>query len=126
MNKILKGLDHVTLKTNNLETITKFYVDILGFKIADWRPNFAFNGSWLCLGDKALVHIILTEQLITKGGTVDHIAFTGDSLEFTRDRLLKDNVHFIQKNTPDGKFTQIFLNDPDNNKIEVTFPSVLH
>ena len=121
MINLLNNLDHITIKTNNLANIKEFYINILGLEIATFRPNFKFNGVWLKLQGKAILHVIETKNIISLGSSIDHFAFSGISLEKTKNVLNKNKISFNIKTTPDNAITQIFLLDPDGNRIEITF-----
>ena len=50
-------LDHVNLRTTQLEAMIEWYVEFLDLKLGP-RPNFPFAGAWLYAGDIAIVHVI--------------------------------------------------------------------
>ena len=53
----LGRLDHVNVRTANLENMVSWYGRMLGMKSGD-RPNFPFPGAWMYVGDQAVVHLI--------------------------------------------------------------------
>ena len=121
MSFLLENIDHVTIKTNNLTSIKNFYVNVLGLKVSKSRPNFKFKGVWLKLKNRSIIHVIETPKIIHKGDSIDHFAFKGISIKDTKKTLNKHSIRFFEQKTPDNKNAQIFLTDPDNNKIEITF-----
>ncbi len=42
----LLDIQHVAIRTDDLEATNDFYTSVLGMTVAD-RPDFAFPGSWL-------------------------------------------------------------------------------
>ena len=58
MNDLLDSLDHVTIITKNLEETKNFYINILGMEIDNNRPPFNFDGAWLSLNKRPVVHIL--------------------------------------------------------------------
>ena len=65
MNKLLDSLDHITIITKNLKKTTDFYINILGMKLDNKRPPFNFDGAWLSLNNRAVVHIVVNNNHIT-------------------------------------------------------------
>ena len=56
------SLNHVSIRTSDLEACRRFYVDVLGLA-AGPRPDFPFPGVWLYAGpttawSNAVVHVI--------------------------------------------------------------------
>ena len=52
----INRLDHVNLRTMQLDTMIAWYVDVLGLQNGA-RPDFGFPGAWLYAGDAAVVHM---------------------------------------------------------------------
>ena len=52
----LQNLNHFLVLTRDLEATRDFYVDVLGLEDGD-RPPFAFDGHWIYLGDRAVIHV---------------------------------------------------------------------
>ena len=50
-------LDHVNIKTANLDAMVQWYCDILGMQNGE-RPPFPFPGAWLYAGKKPVVHLV--------------------------------------------------------------------
>ena len=53
-------LDHVNLRTHQLDTMIGWYQRVLGLRVGA-RPNFPFPGAWLYAGDTVVVHLIGVE-----------------------------------------------------------------
>ena len=53
----LKQLDHVNVRTANLDAMVSWYRDILGMQVGD-RPQFSFPGAWMYVGDQAVIHLV--------------------------------------------------------------------
>jgi len=72
-------LNHVTVRTDDLEGTRDFYHDMLGLK-AGPRP-LGFPGYWLYAGENPLVHLVPKSHGIGGGasqntGNFDHVAFS--------------------------------------------------
>lgn len=118
----LHSLDHVTVRTRDLEAALAFYTEVLGLEIADWRPPFSFDGAWMALGGRAIVHLVASRPADDPDGAVDHFAIAGAGApETAKTHLIAKNVTFDERVTPDGRFRQLFITDPDGVKIELVF-----
>ena len=51
------NLDHVNVRTSQLDAMIDWYSNILGLRQGD-RPNFPFPGAWMYAGDQAVVHLV--------------------------------------------------------------------
>ncbi len=69
-------LDHVTLRTADLDVTRTFLQDLLGLAVG-YRPNFGFPGYWLYHGDEPIVHLIPGDATSSGriGEMIDHVAF---------------------------------------------------
>jgi len=72
---MIKGLDHINIRTADLAATKAFFVDILGLSDG-WRPNVSRPGAWLYSGERALVHLSQADGPVTpsKGSSLDHFA----------------------------------------------------
>ena len=133
----LTNIDHYAIKTNKLEETKAFY-ELLGL-IKGPRPNFSFEGYWLYLGDVALVHLISDDDNRSSGvdqysgkmsegrqglrgsGSIDHIAFRAINAERLKTNLEEHNIFFRQREVPNMKLFQIFLEDPNKITVEINY-----
>ena len=133
----LTNIDHYAIKTNKLEETKAFY-ELLGL-IEGPRPNFSFEGYWLYLGDVALVHLISDDDNRSSGvdkysgkmskglqglrgsGSIDHIAFRAINAERLKTNLEQHNIFFRQREVPNMKLFQIFLEDPNKITVEINY-----
>jgi catechol 2,3-dioxygenase-like lactoylglutathione lyase family enzyme len=117
----LVWLDHVNIRTANLEQMIQFYVDVLGMEIGV-RPSFPFNGCWLYCGDRAAVHLV--ESPSTPAGLaprIEHFAFRAQDMLTFLDQLKKHGIPYRTATVPDLQLEQVHLSDPDGNHIEIAF-----
>ena len=123
MNNLLDSLDHVTVITNNLEKTKNFYINILGMQVDNNRPPFEFDGIWLTLNERAVVHVVVKnshEVEKNSAPTLDHIAFKANNINNIKKNLQKYSIPYEEKVTPDNKISQIFISDPNKIKIELS------
>jgi catechol 2,3-dioxygenase-like lactoylglutathione lyase family enzyme len=136
-------LNHFSIRTLDMETTRRFYVDVLGLTVGP-RPNFPFPGIWLYRGDhaevgNAVVHVIgmdandpaglksyLGERDVSSlsgSGSVDHIAFFADGLSAMLAHLKTLGVAARERTVPSIGLHQLFLDDPNGVVIELNYPN---
>lgn len=117
----LERLDHVNLRTANLEAMVDWYRDVLGMR-AGTRPPFPFPGAWLYVGDAPAVHLIgVAEAPAALDPKIEHFAFFASGLaKFLLD-LARQGVPFNTARVPGGGAFQVNVYDPDGNHIHVDF-----
>jgi catechol 2,3-dioxygenase-like lactoylglutathione lyase family enzyme len=115
-------LDHVTLRTGDLEGTREFLQNLLGLTVG-YRPPFGFPGYWLYEGDQPIVH------LIPGGGTpvgrsaeaIDHIGFRLDGYDEFRAGLDKKGTPYSTMDLPDLGERRLFVRTPGQILIELVF-----
>ena len=123
MSSFLDSLDHITVITKDLTKTKNFYVNILGMNIDYSRPPFKFDGIWLSLNNRAVVHVVVKKEHIIDENllpTLDHVAFRAKDMKNIKLNLKKNSISYEEKVTPDNKISQIFLKDPNGIKIEIS------
>lgn len=113
-------LDHVNIRTADLEAMTRFYTDVIGLRLGP-RPPFSFAGSWLYCGDKAAVHLVAGAVEGSGQSRVDHFAFRAQGLMDFLARLKSLQVPYRVTVVPHLELRQVNIVDPDGNRIEVAF-----
>ena len=70
------NLDHVTLRTADLEGTRSFLERVLDLK-PGYRPAFSFPGYWLYAGGEPIVHLIpgRSSRVDRSGETIDHAGY---------------------------------------------------
>jgi len=137
------SLNHVSIRTSDLEACRRFYVDVLGLA-AGPRPDFPFPGVWLYAGpttawSNAVVHVIGSDPAHPGGlegylgrrdgtavrgsGVVDHVAFQGTGLAQMRQRLAALGIATRERTVPGLGLHQLFLEDPDGVVVELNYPA---
>src|SRR3954469_17261607 len=82
----IEGMNHFNVLTDDVAATRRFYCDILGLREGE-RPPFAFDGLWLYVGDRPILHISAAPLPAKRAGVIDHIAFTASDLPGTAARL---------------------------------------
>jgi catechol 2,3-dioxygenase-like lactoylglutathione lyase family enzyme len=122
----LTQLNHVTVRTDDLEGTRDFYNEVLGL-LPGPRPPLAFPGYWLYCGENAVVHLVPRSGAIGAGdgkdtGNFDHVAFTAADFDGMRLRFKKLGISFREQEVPGVRVRQLFLQDPNRVMIELNFP----
>ena len=116
-------LQHINIRTADVEQSRDFYVQILGLRVGD-RPQFTSTGYWMYLGDQPVIHLVQCKDDEKPGagtGAVDHIAFRGLDLATSRKTLESAGLPFREAIVPRDNTVQLFVHDPDGVKIELNF-----
>jgi catechol 2,3-dioxygenase-like lactoylglutathione lyase family enzyme len=122
----LTDIQHIAIKTNDLEATNKFYVDVLGMKMAD-RPDFNFPGSWLQMGN-TMFHTIAGDDALDEDGSftsgtaaLDHIALGAKGFDAYRDKFENQGMVWKENDIPSFGLWQLFVKDPNGITIELNF-----
>jgi len=117
-------LDHVNLRTTQLEVMTAWYGDVLGLMPGP-RPNFPFPGAWLYAGDTAVVHLIGIDAPEGIGSEqalkLEHFAFTATGQATFEDRVARMAIHVRRVTVEETGMVAYNIWDPDGNHIHVDF-----
>ena len=118
------ALQHINIRTTDVERTRDFYVRVLGLRVGD-RPPFTSTGYWLYLGTEPVIHLVqktADEPASTfNTGAIDHIAFRAVDLEATRRALADQGLAFREAIVPRDNSVQLFVRDPDGVRIELNF-----
>jgi catechol 2,3-dioxygenase-like lactoylglutathione lyase family enzyme len=122
----LTQLNHVTVRTDDLEGTRDFYQDVLGLMDGP-RPPLGFPGYWLYCGEMPVVHLVPKTNGIGGGpsadtGNFDHVAFTADNFDGMRSRFKELGIKFREQEVPSARIRQLFLEDPNRIMVELNFP----
>lgn len=119
----LRRLDHVNLRTANLDRMIDFYARVLGLEVGP-RPSFDFPGAWLYCGGEAIVHLVGVDAPpfpYRRDQQLEHFAIAADDILALLDALEAEEIPYRAVDLPDMPITQINLNDPDGNHLHIDF-----
>jgi catechol 2,3-dioxygenase-like lactoylglutathione lyase family enzyme len=122
----LTQLNHVTVRTDDLEGTRDFYSEALGLRDG-FRPPLTFPGYWLYCGEQAVVHLVPRSGQIGAGpgdttGNFDHVAFVAEDFDGMRARFARLGLDFSEREVPGIRLKQLFVQDPNKVMIEINFP----
>ena len=119
----LKQLDHVNIRTSNLDAMVRWYCDVLGMENGK-RPPFRFPGAWLYIGDQAPVHLIgVAEEPKSVEPKIEHFAISATGLAGFLARLDQAGIDYQTARVPGFGILQVNLHDVDGNHIHIDFSS---
>lgn len=120
------SFNHYNLRASRdmLEQLRDFYVNVLGLQVGE-RPPFASFGYWLYLGEQAILHLSSARVDEIRSShvqnTFDHVALTCTALTEMEAHLQALGVNYRISTVPLLGQTQLFLQDPAGNGIELNF-----
>ncbi|WP_454765887.1 VOC family protein [Cupriavidus campinensis] len=106
--------DHVTLITDDIEAMRRFFVDIAGLRVGP-RPPFRVDGYWFYLDGRPVIHLVRSNFRATHSmptPRIDHCAFrVGDpqAWQALMDRLRAAGTPFQTAVVPLSGERQIFV-----------------
>ena len=120
--QMLLGFDHVNLRSDDIETMQAFYVDVLGLRVGP-RPGFSFGGAWLYCGDSPVVHLVKVDgpRQPPTGLRLEHFAFRARGLSDFLDRLKAHGVAWSLGFIRDFRICQVNVRDPDGTRVHIDF-----
>ena len=117
-------LDHVNVRTAQLDAMIKWYDEILGLRMGP-RPNFPFPGAWLYSGEDAVVHLVGVDGDPGAGAEQDlkleHFAMSASGRSSFEERLVAAGEKFETVDLKEVGITQYNIWDPDGNHIHIDF-----
>ncbi|MCE9590379.1 MAG: VOC family protein [Planctomycetes bacterium] len=112
-------LNHVALQVADVDSICKFYSEVLGLKPIP-RPAFSFPGAWYRIGADQELHIIGgATGPVYSASRGNHFAVMVDSMDDAVAAMKAKGIEFTgPHNRPDGAL-QIFIKDPEGHTVEL-------
>lgn len=117
----INGLHHVSLIVADTKRALEFYQQVLGLERDPSRPELAFPGAWLSLGDRQLHLLELPNPdpvagRPAHGGRDRHTAVSVSDLDAFARRLEKAGIAYT---TSKSGRRALFCRDPDGNAWEL-------
>jgi catechol 2,3-dioxygenase-like lactoylglutathione lyase family enzyme len=119
----MRRLDHVNVRTANVDAMVEWYGRMLGMRTGP-RPGFSFPGAWLYAGDHPVIHLVGREA---RPGAEDadlrleHFAISASGLTELVERAKAAGERCDVRKVPDFPIVQVNLWDPDGNHIHIDF-----
>jgi len=119
-------LDHVNVRTTQLDVMINWYTTVLGMRSGD-RPDFPFPGAWMYAGDSPVVHLVGIDGEPAVGAEaqlkLEHFALSATGCVEFMASLDARGEKYRRGDLPDFNIIQINVWDPDGNHIHIDFPA---
>jgi catechol-2,3-dioxygenase len=122
----VRGFDHYNLRADRavLDELRDFYRDVVGLTVGE-RPPFRRFGYWLYTGERAVLHLSLTDDGEERSGTAvntfSHAAFNCTGRAEFETRLKRFGIPYRTAQVPLLNLAQLFFHDPAGNGVELQF-----
>lgn len=119
----VKKLDHVNVRTANLDGMVEWYGRMLGM-LPGPRPDFPFPGAWLYAGEDAALHLIGVEAEPGADATdlkLEHFALRATGMKELLERAAGAGEKADVRKVPGFPIVQVNMWDPDGNHIHIDF-----
>ena len=119
----MKRLDHVNVRTAQLDEMVDWYGRMLGMRTGP-RPGFPFPGAWLYAGEHAIIHLVgqgARPEAADADLRLEHFAISATGLAELVERATAAGERCEVRKVPDFPIVQVNLWDPDGNHIHIDF-----
>jgi catechol 2,3-dioxygenase-like lactoylglutathione lyase family enzyme len=115
-------IDHVTLRTADLEGTKVFLEDLLGLTVGA-RPDFGFPGYWLYDEGEPVVHLIpgAGATVGRDAETIDHVGFRLQGYQAFRKKLDDAATAYSTMDLPELGERRLFVRTPGGILLELVF-----
>ena len=119
----IRQIDHIVLRVRDIDTMRRFYCDVLGASHVAWRPEFGM--SHLRVGN-SLIDLLICEA--PAGRNMDHFCLRVEPFDQQAivAHLKKHGVavgDIRPRYGAEGNGISIYLSDPEGNTVELKGPS---
>lgn len=120
-------LNHINIRTDDLEATRDFYAQVFGLE-EGFRPPFPTPGYWMYAGEQPIVHISPSKpdspartDPAGMGEGLDHFAMWGSGLAEQIAVLERHGIRYEKRLAGGGRVVQLFFTDPNGVGIELGF-----
>lgn len=114
-------IQHVSLIIADIDISKHYYVDVLGMRIDQNRPEMKIDGFWLSINSEQQIHLLRIDNPDSikrpeHGGRDRHVALKVNDLNLIKNRLDNNNIDYRLSSS--GR-QALFCRDPDGNTLEL-------
>lgn len=114
-------LDHINIRTNDIETVKDELVFLLRLEAGD-RPPLKREGYWLYGNGRPIVHLnSIIDDPGSVAGPIDHVAFKDTDFDGLIERLEQKQILYRHTVVPGSGVHQVFFDVTHDVTIEVDF-----
>ncbi|CAN7410638.1 VOC family protein [Phenylobacterium sp. LjRoot219] len=118
------GLNHVNIRTTDVASSAKFYVDLFDFEFRQGPVVMGNQSNWLFdRQGNAIIHFRVLGADSTSTGPIDHVALNCEGKADILSRLEARNIKFAMAENLTPGVTQVFVTDPHGVALELNFTS---
>jgi catechol 2,3-dioxygenase-like lactoylglutathione lyase family enzyme len=119
---MIEGLDHINIRTGNLNAMVAWYRDVLGMEQGA-RPDFDIDGAWMYAGGKPIVHLVKVDKTPKDGDDLrlEHGAFRASGYAGFIERCEGSGTRYRLAPVPGMPIVQVNVWDPDGNHLHLDF-----
>ena len=119
---MIEGLDHINIRTANLDAMIAWYSDVLGMERGA-RPDFDIDGAWMYVGNDPVVHLVAVDKTPQDGNDLrlEHGAFRARGYPEFIERCKASGTRYRLAPVPGMPIVQVNIWDPDGNHLHVDF-----
>lgn len=122
----LLDVQHIAIRTKDVEATNRFYTEVLGMTYAD-RPPMNFPGSWLQMG-ATQIHVVGGDAARDEDGSiphgsaaVDHLAIAARGFDAYRAKFEEAGIEWKENALTGAGLWQLFVQDPSGILVELNF-----
>jgi len=115
----LHDINHVAIRTLDLDKTNKFYTEVLGMGLAK-RPPFDFPGSWLSIG-QTMIHVMAGAAAYDLEGKFRPMGGSAEGFDDYAQRFTEHGLEWREFAVPEADICQLFVRDPNGILIELNF-----
>ena len=119
---MIRAIAHVSFLVEDVTRSLFFYCEVLGMALNETRPDFAFEGAWIDIGDSGQqIHLMRLPNpdngtdRPAHGGRDRHIALLVEDVAALELTLIKHDIAYTKSQS--GR-AALFCRDPDGNALE--------
>lgn len=117
----IKMLEHINIRTRNMEGLKQWYSRILGLE-EGYRPPFKAEGMWLYAGDIPMVHLLKYDSGTNcPAPVIEHFCMRAEGLESFLETLKTEGIEYRTLKVPELRILQVYITDPEGNNMHIDF-----
>jgi catechol 2,3-dioxygenase-like lactoylglutathione lyase family enzyme len=116
-------LDHVTIRTTDIEGTREFFEAVLNLKTGPRPGTFDFPGYWIYSNGKDIIHLVgaANTPMDRQGEAIDHLALRCEDYDDMRTKLGAMHIPYTKSDIAELLERRLFIHTPTGIRIELVF-----